>query len=219
MVAFFGRLLSLYLKVGRWPSPIVRAGVVLLALVPGLTACYLPDAYEAEIRISGQGDYAMTYRGTLTWVPLFSDIRLGKVSGSEAREKVDGIEADIKRDKYFTTVNPLGQGRFAVAYERQGNVVREDQVTFIRRNEDLLTVKSIGRTIEITAKTLSDEQERQLTEVGLQSSGLLRVVTGARVLSHNAQRVTEGPGYRVFDWRLTNASRQAPKLVLGLSGS
>jgi hypothetical protein len=118
-------------------------GFLLLALLPILSSCYVPDQFRAEIRLARNGDFSMTYDGVLTWAPLFMDIRSGKVKGPEIQEKSKSIRRDLKRDTQFTDVRSLGAGQFAVRYKRTGNLAANPGlITFIRRNARLIDIDS-----------------------------------------------------------------------------
>lgn len=55
---------------------------------------------------------------------------------------------------------------------------------------------------------------------GLTTQGLVRVVTDAPVLEHNAMSVRPSPtpGYSIYEWRQSSFRQPAPKLTLKIDG-
>ncbi len=194
---------------------LVAAIAAVLALSAGLAACYVPDSFIAEIRINRAGAYAITYRGDLTWAPLHRDVHQGEMSEEEAAEKAEIYRRDLLRDEGFSRVEHKGNGRFEVAYERQGVLPASRQVTFVRRNADIMAM--IARpdgTVTIRGRPLAASQAQQAVELGLGLRGRFHVVTDAAVLRHNAQEVRSYKGYDVYVWDVENPLSPMPRLVL-----
>ncbi len=204
----------------RIASGVVRPCAVLSALVL-LTSCYVPDDYTAEIRITRTGNYGIAYSGTLTWAPLFGQIARGEISREEGASQSAGFLAALQEDNNFTSVSSLGQGRFQVRYDRRGRFTKTQMLSFVRRNARIIELRALedGRVF-IAGTRASDLQADQLESVGLQTRGLMRVVTDAPVLAHNATSVRPSPtpGYTIYDWRITSFRQPAPRLELKLDG-
>ncbi|MBF0094250.1 MAG: hypothetical protein HQL34_06870, partial [Alphaproteobacteria bacterium] len=93
-----------------------RLAVVLL-IAAGLASCYVPDDFKAEIRVASNGDFAMSYEGILTWAPLYSDIKDGKLAPADIPAKIALFEEDLRRDTNFKEIKSIGKGRYQVRYE------------------------------------------------------------------------------------------------------
>ncbi|SIS42490.1 hypothetical protein [Insolitispirillum peregrinum] len=184
-----------------------------------LTSCYVPNDFVAEIRLARTGDYALTYKGTLTWAPLYKDIREGKLSSSEIAEREKGIINDLKRDSSFKEITPLGSGTFRVRYETSGKFTGTQAVTFVRRNSALLTVeiKPDGTVHIWCSQDPKLRDPTQLESLGLRTQGRLRVVTDLPVLKHNAFKVSDGPAnypaFKVYDWSINSVRTPKPLLI------
>lgn len=162
--------------------------------------------------------FAMAYYGQLTWAPLYVNLFRGETTTEKADRTEAVVRRDLLRDAAFTRVEPLGQGRFDVAYERIGRIEGTSLVTFVRRNEDILTIRadSEGRTT-IRARSILPEQAEPLIQAGLGMRGLLRVVTDARVVEHNADDVRPfQEAWRIYEWRVDGFDAPAPQIVLQL---
>lgn len=196
------------------------------AMLALLASCYLPTDFKAEIRVNRFGDYAMSYVGDLVYAPLYEDITRNKLTPAEIKEKVAVLERDLARDRsfdptgkqpskpLFTEIKHLGLGRFAVRYERDGQLDDKALVTFVRRNNNVLSLHAEGGAITIRANALSATDSQRLMSLGLGMKGELRVVTDAEVLEHNATSVRPYAGYLVYVWTIDNALAPAPKLVM-----
>lgn len=192
----------------------------LIILVP-LSACYVPDNYGAEIRITKDGNFGISYSGELTWAPLYGQIVRGEIESDLAAEQVAGFTADLKQDGNFEYVASLGRGRYEVRYDRQGVLTRTQVVSFIRRNARIFQFQALeDGTVKFSGRRASALQADQLEGVGLQNRGLLRIVTDAPVSEHNATAVRPSPipGYVMYDWQVSSFRDPAPRLTLQLSG-
>ena len=47
-----------------------------------LTSCFVPDQYEAEIRLTKDGSYGITFIGILISAPLYGQIVRGNIDGA-----------------------------------------------------------------------------------------------------------------------------------------
>lgn len=186
-----------------------------------LSSCYVPDDYAAEIRITRSGNYGISYVGKLTWAPLFGQIVRGEIDAEAAAEQSAGFLKALKQDNNFSSVVSLGRGQYDVRYDRRGRFTRTQMLSFVRRNARIFQIRAIedGR-IFVFGTGAGSSQADQLEAVGLTTEGLLRVVTDAPVLEHNAisVRPSPTPGYSIYEWRLTSFRQPAPKLTLKIDG-
>lgn len=191
------------------------AAMVLAVALAVLSACYLPDEFKAEVRVAATGEYVLTYDGVLTWVPLYDDILSGRLRGAEAEQKILEMENDLRRDHSFRAVRSLGQGRYRVTYERTGQLDDSEMVTFVRRNANILSIKSLkSGTITVAAASVAPAKARELKHLGLPMRGLLRVTTALPVTQHNANKVGKSGAFSTYDWNVTENLRTGPKIIL-----
>ncbi|OIR00352.1 hypothetical protein GALL_176050 [mine drainage metagenome] len=190
-----------------------------LLLLTVLAACYLPNHFKSEIRLGANGDYAISFYGDLIWAPLYRAIAQGKISPEDAAKENAAIEADLRRDPAFKSIEPLGQGRFKVAYERQGHLGLNDMVTFVRRNAIILelTSKPDGRII-VNGNTLRPGDAQSLTSAGMNVQGQFRIITNGLVKEQNASSIRNYDGYLVYIWDIENAFSPAPHFVMQREG-
>lgn len=197
-----------------------RSWLVLAAVAVILAACYLPDKFKAEVRVGGNGDYALSFYGDLIWAPLFRDIQRGNVPPDKAAEKIEEIRKDLARDPGFKTVESAGQGRFHVVYQREGHLQPTDLVTFVRRNAIIFQLKATpDGKVQMDGAPIKPSDANEATAMGLSLSGEFRLITDAQVLSHNASKTTLYQGYPVYIWTIENAFSPAPHLVMQRSGA
>lgn len=207
---------------GRERGPARRAGRLLAAAAVCLVlaACWLPERFLGELRLARNGDYALVFDGTLVRMSLAQSIRAGELSAEEIAEQTDILVRDLSRDSGFQTIEPQGEGRFKVRFERVGHLDPRDVYTFVRRNEPIITVETFedGRAV-IRARALARQEKDQVTAAGMEIRGKLRVVTDALPLRGNAQRVSPR-GYQrflVYDWTISGVETAAPFLEVDLT--
>ena len=197
------------------------AAALLCALLLG--SCFIPERYEAEVRLTKDGSYGVTFIGVLTYAPLFGQIARKKISPEKAAEQIRKFKNFLEQDTYFKEVQSLGSGRFQVRYEREGRFAGTDQmVNFPSRQ---YAVFCIGTNLrgEVTIAVSGGRgylYADSFEEVGLSTQGLFRVsTTDAKVLDHNAQFIRQAPypRFTMYDWRPRGFREVPPKIVVKLA--
>jgi hypothetical protein len=193
------------------------AGIIALA---ALASCWLPEQFEAEIRFTSTGAFGVTYIGIMTYAPLFGQLARGDISPEDAERQIQQYITFLKGDSGFKDINSLGRGRFQVRYMKEGQFAGNRQsYNFISRQGAMFRL----RTTEDAKIVLSGSGQARLyaqrfEEVGLKMQGLLRVVTDAEVIEHNATfvRASITPGFTQYDWRIRSLRDPAPRLIARL---
>lgn len=197
----------------------VLASFAAMVLLTVLAACYLPNHFKSEIRLGRNGDFALSFYGELTWAPLYREIVQGKLKPDEAAKKIEEIRADLARDSNFKSIVPLGQGRFKVAYEREGHLAEKDMVSFVRRNAIIIAIFSkADGTITVSGNTLKPSDAQMATNSGIDIQGEFRIVTDGLVKEQNASKIVPYNGYQVYIWTIENAFSPAPRFVMQREG-
>ena len=197
-----------------------KIAAALAAALLVLAGCYLPDKFKSEIRVGSTGDYAISFYGDLIWGPLYRDIQRGNVPADQIPVKIAELEADLKRDSGFKSVESVGNGRFHVTYMREGHLQPTDLVTFVRRNAIILQLKaSPDGKVALDGAAIKPSDANAATAMGLTIQGEFRLVTTAQVLSHNATKTTLYEGYPVYIWTIDNTFSPFPHLVMQRSGA
>jgi hypothetical protein len=185
-----------------------------------LASCFIPDKFEAEVRLTKDGSYGLTYIGVLTYGPLFSEIARGEIDDEHAKKSIGMFLAQLKRDSDFKEVESMGRGRFKVRYERTGKFGGSHQtVTFVSRQEPIFRVLTTEKgTVEVNGSGQGRLYADRLEEVGLTTQGLMRVVTDMEVVAQNAQSIRKSvtPGFTQYDWRFRSFRDLPPHFVAKL---
>lgn len=196
-----------------------RFAFAFIALA-ALSSCYVPDNFGSEIRITKEGNYGITFSGELIWAPLYGQLARGEMTSETAAEQIPQFMASLKEDKNFQSVASLGSGRFQVRYDNRGRFDRTKMISFVRRNYRIFQIRANedGKVSFFGSKSGATYAD-QLEASRLQTRGLLRIVTDAEVLTHNATDVRPAPmpGYVMYSWKVESFRQPAPKLVLQLN--
>ncbi|MDA0998026.1 MAG: hypothetical protein O2944_07450, partial [Proteobacteria bacterium] len=88
-----------------------------------LSACYMPIRFDAEIDINRAGYYSFIFDGYLAQVELYQDMKEGKVTADEERERVKVIKDDLERDPSTKQFEYFQKGHFKVHWERSGDLI------------------------------------------------------------------------------------------------
>jgi hypothetical protein len=199
----------------------LRTGFISLLCLFVLSSCYVPDQYEAEIRLSKDGSYGITFVGILIYAPLFGQIARGEIDPAHAQENERMFLDQLKRDTYFKEVVPLGRGRYRVRYENEGKFGPQNpMVTFVSRREPIFRVLiTKDGNVEVNGSGRAATYAKNFEAVGIKSQGLFRITTDAEVLEQNAgfSRASTTPGYTMYDWRRRDLTDPPPRFVARLA--
>lgn len=204
------------------PTRLAKAPLALVAFAFLLGGCYLPARYDAEIEITREGYYSMIFDGYLVKLPFYDDLRKGGVTPSEEAEKIELYRRDLENDPAMTEVSYLRQGIYKVHWEREGDLTRDKYVAFLRRNENMLSIRFLrdDYTIRLAGSGLAEDRKQQIVDAGLDSVGEVRVITNAKVVADNATSTRDwpsrGPGFRMYTWELPTIFAPSPQLVISL---
>lgn len=189
-----------------------------LALFLLIGGCYLPGSFDAEIELSRTGHYKMKFDGYIVEITLYDGLRKKKLSKDQIKDKVKQVIGDFKRDKGTKEVSYFGQGAFKVRWVKNGDVIKSKMISFFRRNENMLSITYLKKeaTITLRGKYIKKQDRDRLHEMGLNVQGVIKIKTDAKVISHNATKVTKEGAITVYGWKLNSIDDPAPKMVVSM---
>ena len=200
----------------------LKAPALLIAVMAVLNGCYLPIFFDAEIEITRQGYFKMTFDGYLAKVDLFDKLRKNEISREEEDKAVAAIRTDFTRSTSTKAFEYKGKGRFRVNWVREGDLTKVKSVTFYRRNENMLGINYNSKTgqISINGRSMKRDIRQRLTDMGLAMRGEIRVITDTPVLRHNATKVKRnrsfGPNFKTYTWKINNIFAPTPSMSMAL---
>jgi hypothetical protein len=194
-----------------------RAAATAVIACGLLASCYIPDRFEAEIRLTKDGGYGVAFIGQLTYAPLFGKIARNEIAPEKAESDAKMILAQLKRDTAFKEVTPLGRGRYQVRFEREGRFGGAMQmVNFATRQQAIFRIRTTETgLVQVNGSGQGGLYADRFEEIGLRTQGLLRIVTDVEVLEHNATfvRASRTPGFTQYDWRIRDFRDPPPKFI------
>jgi len=200
---------------------LLRPFVLVLAVL-SLSSCYMPIRFDAEIELSRRGYYQFFFDGYLAKVSLYDGLRKREISRDEELEQAKNIETDFRRDKSTREIKYLKKGHFKVSWQRKGDLTKTKTVTFVRRNEQMLSLSYNSKSgrVNVAGRSIKRDTKRQLTKLGLGTRGEIRFITDTDVISHNATSVKKlpkrGPRFRMYTWKIKNIFDRTPSLITSL---
>jgi hypothetical protein len=195
----------------------MRLGAAALAvlLIAALAACYVPDKFYAELRMSRFGDYQLDFKGDMIYMPIQHDYAGGKIKPQDEAERQENIRKDMSRDPAFKTITALGRGRFNVTYSRQGRLGKEHLVALIRRDSRMLAMKSSpDNRITIVASSVKPTDADTMGKLGVSMQGEFRLTTDANVVEHNATEERRMGNFKVYIWKIENVLSPVPRITI-----
>jgi len=188
-------------------------------LITPLNACYVPASFDAEIEVGRAGFYKIKFDGYMAETNLFNKVVRDKIGQKEEKERVARLKTDLMRDSATKEFEYFKKGHFRIKWEKQGDILKSKMVSFLRRNENLLSisyVKSKG-LVTIRGTPISKVNAQRMVDSGLGLQGSLKVITDAKVISHNATKVKDGEGRKkIYYWIITSPFDPSPKLSFNL---
>ncbi|NQW00142.1 MAG: hypothetical protein HQ483_10625 [Rhodospirillales bacterium] len=193
-----------------------------LVITLGVSGCYLPVRFDAEVEISRQGYYEFFFDGYIARVELFDGLNKGEISREEEKEQMELLKTDFERDSSTKSFKYIKRGHFHVNWQKKGDLVKVKTVTFYRRNENMVSISYNSTTgrVQVAGRSLSRKQRRTLHDMGLGMTGELRVITDTNVIAHNATSVKQlpkrGARYKMYTWEIKNIFDKTPSITMAL---
>jgi len=212
-------MLKLLPKMHR-KTPLLRV-LFLLVIAAGLSGCYMPIRFDAEIELSRRGYYEFFFDGYLAKVALYEGLRKKEVTPEDEAKQAKDIETDFRRDTSTKKFKYYKQGHFHVNWQRKGDLIKTKSVTFVRRNEQMLSMSYNSNTgrVQVSGRSIKRDTKRQLAEMGLDMTGEIRVITDTNVVSHNATSVKKlktRPKFKMYTWKIKSIFDRTPSLITTL---
>lgn len=151
-----------------------------------LTACLIPEKFEAKIDIKSDGTYSFIYDGTLALGAVLEAVEKGKLD-TKTETDLQKFTIELKKDPTFKKVEYIGKGRYKVLVEKQGKA--GEAYHFISRESKIVSITpQKDGTVGISAMKLDKKLIDQLAALGSKIDGSLSVTlsSGVKVVSHNA---------------------------------
>ena len=201
--------------------PLLRYLIITLVTV-GLTGCYLPVRFDAEVEISRHGYYKMFFDGYIARIELFDSLNKLIISRDEENKQIEVIKRDFKRDTSTNSFKYIKKGHFHVNWQKSGDLTKVKTVVFFRRNENMLSISynSTSGRVQVAGRSLGRKQRHQLHDIGLGMTGQLRVITDTNVIAHNATKVKilpkRGKRFKMYTWEIKNIFDKTPSITLAM---
>ena len=197
---------------------IAKIGSLCAAMLV-LASCYLPQRFDSEIEIDAAGYYSMIFDGYIVDLGLYQGLLDGSINEEQETEKVAVLTRDLSRDTAMQNVEYFKQGHFRVTWERKGDLLKTKTVTFLRRNESMISLKYVADAglVEVMGKSIGKADMQRLAEMGLGMQGEIRVRSPIPALDHNATEVIQDKNDELakwYVWRIKNIFQTTPRLLL-----
>jgi len=197
-----------------------RLTASMAAVLLWLSGCYFPASFNADIELSRNGFYKMTFDGYVVDLGLYDQLARGelKPDTKDTRERIQATLTDFQRDSATKEISYYGQGAFKVLWTRSGDMVKSKFVTFVRRNEKMLSITYDPKdyTMTVRGTVLGAADRERLTNMGVGMQGVLRVQTDAPVVSHNATNTVAKGDVKIYEWTIQSVNDPAPQMVVRL---
>jgi hypothetical protein len=178
----------------------IRTGrLTITALVAlSLSACLLPEKFEASVRFRPDGGYTYKYDGTAVH---FSAAAAIKEKGNLPAKDEEGLKREAEKASKAPGVQKMaytGSGRYDVRIEedvKPGRQVSTLKIFNITRDKD--------GTFTLAVPPMKDKDRDQLRSCGIKVDGKAEVFLpgNAKVLEHNASG-TPGLLSKSYSWKI-----------------
>lgn len=195
---------------------VVQFSLAFLFIIAGLTACWIPEKFNAKITVDKDGSYTFVYDGIITHVMAAAAYAEGSFSKKDEKEFEEEMTEEFQKDPDIKTAKYIGRGRYKILYKESGTVdtpfyffSRENQIFSICRDND--------GTVEITGTKLTEKDIKQLGEIKVTFDGELEVKTNAQVIEQNASSKPKLLGLiGCYKWRIKSIRDPRPYMRIRL---
>jgi len=186
--------------------------VILIAAT--LSACWIPEKFDAKVVVNNDGSYTFSYDGTLTFALALAAAQKGELS-AEDEAKFKQEAAKIAHEPGFKKVDYLGKGRYKVLVEKNGKA--GEPYDFLSNLFVILPQKD--GVISVSATRPDKKAIQELNSIGAKIDGTLTVSvgSGAEVIKQNAQGQPSMFGlFGGYKWKIKSADEN-PFIVIQTS--
>jgi len=183
--------------------------VVSLVVIMSLSACLLPEDFEASITVKRDGSYTFNYDGNLVHIMALSAIMEDKLSKEDAAALKEQ-EKELRDSPGFKKAKYIGNARYKVSVEHSGKA--GEDYYFTDKEMSMFSIKGQDDgTLAIKALKLNEKDMKMLTALDFDIVGKLSVsvAKGLKVIEHNAGSVSSG----VYRWKIKNPET-APLIIV-----
>lgn len=197
------------------PAMRLLKSIALLAPLFALTACFLPERFEARVTFNKDGSYNFVYDGTIAFFPYLVDAAQGQIN-PKVESDMRLLASELARDPLFKSVTYSGNGRYRVLCEKTvgpgkpfyffGEAMRVFSVVPQPDGSIMVAGEEIDR------KLLGDFQS-----IGAQLNGTLKVYlpSNATAVQHNAAS-TPGLFSSGYMWQVHRPDAPRPFIIVRL---
>lgn len=169
-----------------------------IATAVSLTACLVPEKFEASIKVKPDGGYTYKYDGTAVHYLAAATI---KEKGSLQEKDEAGLKREAEKAAKAPGVKKMayeGEGRFDIQIDQElkaGQQINTLKIFTITRDKDGAFV--------ITSPKMKDKDREQLKALGIKVDGKVEVFlpSNAKVLANNASS-TPGMFSKAYSWKI-----------------
>jgi hypothetical protein len=198
----------------KFPSRAYARILLIIATSLLMLQCWWPETFTATLDINIDRTYTFRYEGVLAFAPAVAEIKKSGKLEPRVERKLKEAETKLAQEGGFKKFTYVGDGRYQVSYEKSGIVDR--QVKLFGDDIEIVTLTPTTEGIEISGLSVNDNARQQLNEIGLGLDGTVRVLSGLKVVQHNAQKSPSFGGLvGSYEWRLRlDSAAQPPRVTL-----
>jgi hypothetical protein len=162
---------------------LLSMGIILLLL----SGCWIPENFDANVKVNDDGSYTFTYDGTLAFALALAAAQEGSLSQKDEADFAEEAE-ELRKEPGFKDVEYLGKGRYKVFVEKTGELGEE--YYFLSRESKIFAIQpQDDGSVSISAVSPSEKAINEFRSIGAKMAGTLTVsvAQGVEVVRHNAQ--------------------------------
>jgi hypothetical protein len=188
---------------------------VLVCSLICLNSCLYPEKFNITINITKDGKYSFIYDGFFI-DDSTKDANLKGQSPSEMKNAKE-IEEYLHKIPYFKEIKYVGEGKFKVLYQQEGDA--NSEMAFIDKNNKWLSIEPLfPNIIMIIGSDMNGEVVKTSQRLNFAIDGTIVVTTNGKVLGHNAQTAPKLFGFvGSYSWQIKSFSDPRPKMLIQLN--
>lgn len=173
---------------------------LILCATTLLSGCVLPEVLDADISMNGY-KYSVAMKGRVAEPRMVGALAKGQEIPANVDEKMKAEAAKARELPGMTEFVYVGEGRFDFTMEANGELTTEKSsiglpnTTSNGRNNLLQIKMEDDGTVVISTPEVPAKAVQQITDVGLQAKGTVRISVTGNVIESNADVLETGNTY------------------------
>lgn len=184
----------------------VLASSLYLSVAVLLTACFIPEKFNAFVEVAPDASYDYRYSGTAVFALAAAEIKQTGALSPKIDEDLKAQAKAMTKDKSFRSAKYIGSGRYELVIEgkkKPGESLSLLEILSVQKDKDGI--------ITISSPELKDKKLSEIASLGIKIDGTLdiKLPKNVEIISQNATSTPSFFGmFGAYSWKIGKADQR-----------